>query len=349
VIEGACHPSRQGPHDITGASLGLDGRRRKADRTRALPYVDLEWPWGLILVMSGETSTLSEEREHADPFTDRGRPSLRGDCERCFGLCCVAPAFSASADFAIDKAAGQACPNLQSDFRCGIHKNLRQQGFPGCAVYDCFGAGQKVAQVTFGGQDWRRAPRTAKRMFEVFTVMRQLHELLWYPTEALTLQPARPLHGELSVALDDTERLTQRSADAVVELDVAAHRRDVNALLQRTSELVRSEARRRKIDRRGADLRGADLRGANLRGAYLIGADLRGADLRVADLIGADFRAADLRNADLSDSIFLTQSQLDAAKGDADTKLPPSLTRPAHWSPSSTQAVPKLAANSTPA
>ena len=286
---------------------------------------------------------MSEKREHAEPVPDKGLRSLRADCERCFGLCCVAPAFSASADFAIDKGAGQACPNLQSDFRCGIHKRLRQQGFPGCTVYDCFGAGQKVTQVTFGGQDWRRAPRTAEQMFEVFPIMRQLHELLWYLTEALTLQPARSLHGELSLALEETERLTRHSADSLMELDVAAHRRDVNALLLRTSELVRAEARRQKKDRRGADLigadlRGADLRGANLRGAYLIGADLRGADLRVADLIGADFRAADLRGADLTGSIFLTQSQLNAAKGDTDTKLPPSLTRPTHWSPSATPA-----------
>ena len=72
-------------------------------------------------------------------------------------------------------------------------------------------------------------------------IMRQLHELLWYLTEALTLQPARPLHRELAVALDETERLTRYSPDALMELDVAAHRRDVDALLLRTSELVRAE------------------------------------------------------------------------------------------------------------
>jgi uncharacterized protein YjbI with pentapeptide repeats len=173
-------------------------------------------------------------------------------------------------------------------------------------------------------------------MFEVFPIVRDLHELLWYLTEALTLQPARPLHGELSLALEETERLTHNSSAALMELDVAAHRRDVNALLLRTSELVRAEVRRKKKDRRGADLigaklKGADLRGANLRGAYLIGADLRGADLRMADLIGADFRGADLRGADLTESIFLIQSQLDSAKGDTETKLPSSLTRPTHW------------------
>ena len=270
------------------------------------------------------------------PAPDGSRPRLRADCERCFGLCCVAPAFSASSDFAIDKDAGQPCPNLQSDFRCGIHDGLRQQGFPGCTVYDCFGAGQKVAQVTFGGQDWRRTPEIAVQMFKVFSIMRQLHELLWYLSEALTLEPARPLQDELSRMLDETERLTHTSPDALERLDLAAHRRDVNALLRRASELVRAGVRRREIDRgwadlTGKDLSGADLRGANLRGAYLIGTDLSGANLTLADLTGADFRGADLSGADLSGSIFVTQSQLDAARGNRVTKLPPTLARPAHW------------------
>ena len=267
--------------------------------------------------------------------------SLRADCESCFALCCVAPAFSASADFAIDKPAGQACPHLQPDFRCGIHTHLREQGFRGCTVYDCFGAGQKVSQVTFGGQDWRRAPQTAPQMFEVFPIMRDLHELLWYLTEALTLRPALPLHSELSLAMEDTERLTHSSPDSLRELDVEALRQDVNVLLLRTSELVRAGVRPKKMDRRGADLigaklKGADLRGASLRGAHLIGADLRGADLRMADLTGADLRAADLRGANLTGSIFLIQSQLESAKGDTETTFPQALTRPAHWSPSET-------------
>jgi uncharacterized protein YjbI with pentapeptide repeats len=279
------------------------------------------------------------ERASAASLPDRERLDLRADCEQCFALCCVAPALSVSADFAIDKPAGQPCPNLQTDFRCGIHANLRQQGFAGCAVYDCFGAGQKVAQVTYGGKDWRQAPHTASQMFAVFAIMRQLHELLWYLTEALALQPARPLHTELRAALDETERLTRRGPDAVITLDVAAHRHNVNALLTRASELARALCRNGKIDRRGADLIGADLRradlrGANLRGAYLIGANLSGARLDLADLTGADLRGADLSGADLSGSIFVTQSQLDAANGDAATKVPSSLTRPRHWSPS---------------
>lgn len=117
---------------------------------------------------------------------------------------------------------------------------------------------------------------------------------------------------------------------------MAARREAVNPLLLRTSELVRAQAPGKKKNRRGADLsgarlKGADLRGADLRGAYLIAADLRGADLRLADLIGADLRDTDLRGADLTGSLFLVQTQVNAAKGDAATRLPPGLDRPAHW------------------
>ena len=273
-------------------------------------------------------------------FRDRG---LLADCESCFGLCCVALPYARSSDFAVDKAAGQPCRNLQHDYRCGIHADLRQQGFRGCTVYDCFGAGQKVSQHTYGGRDWRQHPDTAKQMFEVFPFMRHLHELLWYLTEALAMQSAQAIHAELQSMLNDTERMTQLGPEAMLEQDMASHRAAVNALLLRTSELVRAATIRqlkghsiRRSYERGADLigaklRGADLRGANLRGAYLIAADLRKADLRGADLIGADMRDADLRGADLTGSLFLIQAQLNAAKGDDTTKLPPALSRPSHW------------------
>jgi uncharacterized protein YjbI with pentapeptide repeats len=248
----------------------------------------------------------------------------------------VAPAFAASADFAIDKPAERACPNLLADFRCGIHDRLRDRGFRGCAVFDCFGAGQQITQVTFGGQDWRRTPSIATSMFSAFTVMRQLRELLWYLDEAVTLVRAEPLRIELDRVRERTVSLTESGPDDLVAFDAAAYRREVGPLLGRVSDAVRAEVGGTAPDRRGADLigadfRGADLRGASLRGALLLGADLRNADLRKADLLGADLRAADLRAANLGESIFVIQPQLDAAQGDAATTIPSSLTRPEHW------------------
>jgi uncharacterized protein YjbI with pentapeptide repeats len=255
-------------------------------------------------------------------------------------LCCVAPAFARSADFAIDKPAGQPCPNLgagqDQGFGCAIHTELRPRGFAGCTVYDCFGAGQKVAQVTFGGRDWRQAPQTAPLMFAAFATMRHLHELLWYLTEARDLPAAAPLHAALDAAVAETRRLTDLPADVLAELDVDAHRMTVVPLLRQASDLARAGVRGRRQGYQGRnvigkDLRRTDLRGADLRGASAVGADLRGADLTGADVTGADLRGADVRGADLRGARFLIQSQLDAARGDGATRLPAALSRPGHW------------------
>ncbi|KEK22635.1 pentapeptide repeat-containing protein [Bacillus gaemokensis] len=286
-----------------------------------------------------------EDNKYLDSKNSVSFNSLRADCEKCFGLCCVALPFAASVDFAVNKDAGKPCSNLQSDFRCSIHKNLRGKGFKGCTVFECFGAGQKVSQVTFEGIDWRKSPEHAKKMYDVFPIMHQLHEMLWYLNEALMLKATRTIHREISLAIDETERLSQLSTDSLMDVNVPLHRAGINELLLKTSELVWKEScqqyenskKNKRINHRGANLMGAklrkaDLRGANLRGTYLIAADLRDADLRAADLIGADLRDADLRGANFTDSIFLTQVQINAAKGDAHTKLPKILSRPTHWS-----------------
>lgn len=287
---------------------------------------------------------MTENKMASNPFAAKEPSNLQADCNNCFGLCCVALYFSASEGFPRDKEPGEPCINLKQDFRCSIHDNLLGQGLKGCVAFDCFGAGQKVSQVSFAKQDWRAVPESSRPMFEVFSIMRQLHELLWYLAEALRLEQAYPLWGELRGLLAKTEGLTNLGPDVFLKLDIAAHRSEVNTLLLRTSELVRSEARpgkntnmgRKKTfgrgrDLMGADLRKVDLRGVNLRGAYLIAADLRGNDLSGTDLIGADFRDADIRGTNLSKSIFLTQAQINVAKGDLSTKLPSSLSHPKHW------------------
>jgi hypothetical protein len=174
----------------------------------------------------------------------------------------VVPAFSRSADFAIDKPAGRPCPNLTPDHRCGIHDRLRPAGFPGCAAFDCFGAGQRVTQ-TYTGPDLAGA----------FAATRILHELLWYLTEAVSLAPS----AELWDAVAATERL---AAGGHRDADVARHRDRVNKLLAAVSAEVRGS---------GPELRGADLVGKDLRRTDLTGANLRGADLRGTDLSAALF------------------------------------------------------------
>lgn len=267
------------------------------------------------------------------------RNNLRADCSRCVGLCCVALAFARSADFAFTKEAGEPCVNLDDDNLCVIHPELRLRGFKGCTVFDCFGAGQKVTQHTFGGAGWRDDPEVRESLFAVFPLVRQLQELLWYLSDAAGRPEAAPLRSELERAYRATEALTAAAPDDIRALDLDAHREALSGVLGRTSELVRAAAAASPAAQRiepGADLMGAhlagqDLRGANLRGAWLIGADLRSTDLSNADVLGADFRDAELGGATLEHTLFVTQFQVNAANGDDTTVLPASVTRPTHW------------------
>lgn len=256
---------------------------------------------------------------------------LRSDCARCVGLCCVAHALTRSSDFAFDKPASTPCRNLQSDFRCGIHTELRERGMPGCTVYECFGAGQQVTQVLYSGRSWRDEPEIAADMFADFGAARTVHELLWYLTEALDLA-AGTMHAEVAAMVDELAALTA-DLDALRSVDALSYPGVVGPLLDQVVAIARAGAhgpQHRRADLVGKRL--TDLRDADLRGASLLGADLRDADLHRADLLGADLRGADLRGADLSGAFFVTPSQMASARGDASTRLPERLgAPPSHW------------------
>ena len=170
-------------------------------------------------------------------------------------------------------------------------------------------------------------------MFGTFAAVRQLHELMWYLNEALALSPPGGLREDLRDALAQTGALTMGRPEDIARVDLPARWQAANALLLAASEQARRPAGAdlRGADLAGNDLRGTDLRAASLRGALLIGADLRGTDLARADLTGADLRGADLGRADLTGAFFLTQAQLEAARGDTATGVPDTLARPAHW------------------
>jgi uncharacterized protein YjbI with pentapeptide repeats len=89
----------------------------------------------------------------------------------------------------------------------------------------------------------------------------------------------------------------------------------------------------------GANFAGADLRdvnafagvfsSANFTGADMTNSSWVGAHLGGARLAGAKLSGANLSGAELEGAHGLTQAQLNAACGDADTRLPGGLTVPA--------------------
>jgi uncharacterized protein YjbI with pentapeptide repeats len=254
---------------------------------------------------------------------------LRSECSRCFGLCCVLLPFSAAAGFGVDKPGGTPCLNLLDDDRCRVHATLREGGWPGCTVFECFGAGQQVSQVTYAGVSWREQDNLAE-MGAVLSVMRQLHEMLVHLVEVDRRSPdvaATAARGEI-------EDLVGRDPETLLTFDLDDLHHRVGDLLGAASERVRrrwpAAADRSRRDLAGRRVAG-DCRGWTFRGATLIRADLRDADLTDADLLGADLRDADVRGCDLSTALFLTQPQVNAAIGDRASVLPDGLDRPGHW------------------
>ncbi len=262
---------------------------------------------------------------------------LKSDCKNCFALCCVALPFGKSHDFPFSKEGGIPCRHLCSNNMCAIHDQLKGKGFNGCVTYECFGAGQHVSQTIYSGKDWRKDSQHAEEMFAVFPIVQQLHEMLWYLKQALTLKETQPLHDHLQQTYHDTVKLTKKHPKEILELDIMGHRSIVNGLLTKTSQWYRKDFmnKNKRImetnDLIEESLVGSDLKGEDFRGKLLIAADLSNSDLRKADFIGADLRDAKLYGADLTGALFLTQSQINSAKGDSRTKIPSYIEKPGHW------------------
>jgi hypothetical protein len=156
---------------------------------------------------------------------------LRADCARCCGLCCVAPPFAAIQGFGFDKPADTPCRHLRADDRCTIHHELAARGFPACASFDCYGAGQWVTQHLFDGRSWRSSPAIAGRMFSLYATYRSLHELM----ALLDMASTQVLPREAAVlegCLLDIERICQARAAVPDPLQMQTLRRQVLQLLQ---------------------------------------------------------------------------------------------------------------------
>ncbi|MBP3951668.1 pentapeptide repeat-containing protein [Bacillus suaedae] len=264
---------------------------------------------------------------------------LKSDCSHCFGLCCVALPYGKSADFPFNKDGGVPCRNLCSNNLCSLHDQLREKGFRGCVSYECFGAGQHVSQFIYHGQDWREDIKQAEEMFAVFPLVQQLHEMLWYLQQTLTLREVESLHNSLKKMYEETVELTEKRPEDIFKIDIVAHRSKVNSLLVESSKIYRANSSKKsqqnrlknKSDYLGANLKGLNLQGEDFRGKLMIASNLSKSDLKRADFIGADLRDANLNGADLTEVLFLTQSQINSALGDNHTKIPSYLERPSHW------------------
>ncbi len=259
---------------------------------------------------------------------------LRIDCSKCSGLCCTALFFSKTDGFPENKSAGKPCVNLQKDFRCSIHKDLINKNMKGCIGYDCFGAGQKVTQIIYGSTTWQTAPEKSKQIFEVFLTVFHLHQMLWFLIESKSLLPARALWEDVDKLIEKNRNVCGSSPETILEFDLEDYKNQVNGILKQVSTLVIMNFKNNdKVHKNyfGKSFCGRNMDGLDLSMNLLIAADFSKCSFSGTDFLGADTRDANFDNADLREAVFLTQAQINAARGNACTLLPPHLTHPDTW------------------
>lgn len=268
----------------------------------------------------------------AESKMDDLRADLTIDCDQCSGLCCVALYCTKSDGFPENKGAGIPCRHLMPDFRCQIHSLLSTKGMKGCLAYDCYGAGQWVTQKTYAGNDWKKDPEQASEIFAAFLLVFQLHQMAWYLLEAQDLTIDENLRVTIQELLAENRRMTSLQAAAMPDVDVMAYRERVNQVLKQVSESITPGS----LMHAGKDFIGKNFKKSNLDGrnftmTMMVAANLEGCSLKGANFLGADLRDANIKNTDLSQSLFLTQMQVNAARGNSKTKLPAFISRPASW------------------
>lgn len=173
------------------------------------------------------------------------RATLRGDCARCRGLCCVGLAFDRSEWFAFDKEANESCQHLTQGFRCGIHGELAARGQAGCAAYDCYGAGQRITQDLFAGVCWRNRPETSALVLEAFRRLKRVHELRLLLHEAGRLTLPRLQTAERERLLAQLEPTPDFSRESLAALELTALETAVHAWLRDLSRELSPERARR--------------------------------------------------------------------------------------------------------
>lgn len=166
-------------------------------------------------------------------------PPLKADCAACAGLCCMAAAFDAGEDFAYDKPAGQPCRHLRADNGCAIHARRAEEGFAGCVVYDCLGAGQRVVQDVLPGVNWRAGADQRRRVAATFLALREVHRLLELLDAAARLPLSRAQEAERRAHLARLHPPGGWDEAALARIDPARERAKVTAYLSSLAALAR--------------------------------------------------------------------------------------------------------------
>lgn len=255
---------------------------------------------------------------------------LKTNCSQCSGLCCTALFFFKIDGFPKDKKAGQPCHNLLNDFRCKIHTQLEHKHLKGCIGYDCFGAGQHVTQFIYQGQTYQDLPNQKNEIFDIFITVFQLFQIRYYLLQALTIYVTGKQRDEIKKLIIENKKICNYPSFKLQEFNIKAYKDEINPILKQICLQIRGNKKSYSTFL-AKNFKGEDMSGLDLSMKLLIAANFNSCKFDNTIFLGADTRDTDFSNADLKKALFLTQGQVNSARGNLNTKLPSHLSYPITW------------------
>lgn len=267
---------------------------------------------------------------------DKGRlEQLKVDCSKCSGLCCTALFFSKIDGFPENKIAGKPCTKLQNNYGCKIHNELEKRNMKGCIGYDCFGAGQHVTQWIYKGETWQTLQEQSKEIFDVFVMIFQLYQIRYFLEESRVVILAKELWPDIENLINENEVLCNSTPQNILNIDIESYRNKVNITLKKVCESIKkgfkNSDNKGVTEFLGRNFKKRDMSGLDLSMKLLIAANFDGCTFNGTVFLGSDTRDTNFSNADLREAVFLTQGQINSAKGNRNTKLPKHLDYPVTW------------------
>ncbi|MGG7165748.1 pentapeptide repeat-containing protein [Clostridium ihumii] len=267
---------------------------------------------------------------------NKGRlEELKVNCSKCSGLCCTALFFSKIDGFPENKVAGKPCINLKDDYYCKIHNELEKRNMKGCIGYDCFGAGQHVTQGIYKGETWKTLQEHSQEIFDVFIIVFQLYQIRYFLEESMIVISAKELWSDIQKLINENKTICNATPQSIINFDIESYRNRVNIILKQVSSFIlkcfKNKGNSKLTDFLGRSFKKRDMSGLDLSMKLLIASNFDSCIFDGTIFLGADTRDTNFSNADLRESVFLTQGQINSAKGNKNTKLPKHLKYPITW------------------
>ncbi|MEG0457218.1 MAG: pentapeptide repeat-containing protein, partial [Oscillospiraceae bacterium] len=186
----------------------------------------------------------------------------------------------------------------------------------GCLAYDCFGAGQKTTQHFINNINWKQDTAKNHDIFQTFQIIFQLNQMQWYLLDAFLLISDNDLKTKIEDFIYENEKITNSGINEILNFNVEDYRFKINKILKQVCNTFSLyDYKNKQKNYLGYDFKNENIIGKDFSMALLINANFENCILHNVNFLGADIRDSNLKNADLSHSVFLTQMQINSAKG----------------------------------